>query len=297
MAALLLAGAARATAFEFRDGDCVAMLGATLMERDQHYGAFESAMTLAAGTNRVTFRNLAWSADTVFGDSRSYFGTPADGLARLTNNFALVKPTVVMSCYGADVAFDENFAAALQKFIAGYRSWLDLVKTAANNPRIVIIAPPPLENLPPPRPNHDAENANLAKLREALKSLAAERQATFVDLFERMKSLKPRTPLTDNGVHFTKAGYDVLSQAMLFELGFALQKSSDAKLRGLIVRKDELFFNRYRPHNETYLFLFRKHEQGKNAAEIPQFDPLIAEGDALIHKAKLELLKTEKASR
>ncbi len=40
-------------------------------------------------------------------------------------------------------------------------------------------------------------------------------------------------------------------------------------------RKDQLFFHRYRPQNETYLFLFRKHEQGNNAVEIPQFDPLI----------------------
>ncbi|MEX0867342.1 MAG: hypothetical protein WD030_08280, partial [Pirellulales bacterium] len=40
-------------------------------------------------------------------------------------------------------------------------------------------------------------------------------------------------------------------------------------------RKNELFFHRYRPQNETYLFLFRKHEQGNNAVEIPQFDPLV----------------------
>jgi hypothetical protein len=49
------------------------------------------------------------------------------------------------------------------------------------------------------------------------------------------------------------------------------------KLRQTINAKNELFFHRYRPQNETYLFLFRKHEQGNNAVEIPQFDPLIAE--------------------
>ncbi|MBW3596347.1 MAG: SGNH/GDSL hydrolase family protein [Planctomycetes bacterium] len=46
-------------------------------------------------------------------------------------------------------------------------------------------------------------------------------------------------------------------------------------LRRTIGEKNELFFHRYRPQNETYLFLFRKHEQGNNAVEIPQFDPLI----------------------
>ena len=36
-----------------------------------------------------------------------------------------------------------------------------------------------------------------------------------------------------------------------------------------------MFFHRYRPQNETYLFLFRKHEQGNNAVEIPKFDPIV----------------------
>ncbi len=46
-------------------------------------------------------------------------------------------------------------------------------------------------------------------------------------------------------------------------------------LRQVIVEKNRLFFNRWRPQNETYLFGFRKYEQGQNAREIPEFDPLI----------------------
>jgi putative heme-binding domain-containing protein len=46
-------------------------------------------------------------------------------------------------------------------------------------------------------------------------------------------------------------------------------------LRQTILKKNELFFHRWRPQNNTYLFLFRKHEQGQNAREIPQFDPLV----------------------
>jgi lysophospholipase L1-like esterase len=47
------------------------------------------------------------------------------------------------------------------------------------------------------------------------------------------------------------------------------------KLRTTIVAKDELYFHRWRPQNITYLTGFRKHEQGNNAVEIPQFDPLV----------------------
>ncbi len=53
-------------------------------------------------------------------------------------------------------------------------------------------------------------------------------------------------------------------------------------LRLATVAKNRLYFHRWRPENETYLFGFRKHEQGKNGAEIVQFDPLIAEQEAAI---------------
>ena len=48
-------------------------------------------------------------------------------------------------------------------------------------------------------------------------------------------------------------------------------------LRERIVKKNELFFHRFRPQNQTYLFGFRRHEQGNNAAEIPELDPLVAD--------------------
>jgi arylsulfatase A-like enzyme/lysophospholipase L1-like esterase len=54
-----------------------------------------------------------------------------------------------------------------------------------------------------------------------------------------------------------------------------LQQQTE-KLRRLLHRKNDLFFHHYRPQNETYLFLFRKHEQGNNAVEIDQFPPLMA---------------------
>ncbi|MEC9092219.1 MAG: GDSL-type esterase/lipase family protein [Planctomycetota bacterium] len=58
------------------------------------------------------------------------------------------------------------------------------------------------------------------------------------------------------------------------------------KLRAMILKKNEMFFHRYRPQNETYLYLFRKHEQGNNAVEIPQFDPIIAEFEKTISSLK-----------
>ncbi len=61
------------------------------------------------------------------------------------------------------------------------------------------------------------------------------------------------------------------------------------QLRAAIAEKNMLYFNRYRPQNETYLFLFRKHEQGNNAVEIPQFDPLIAEKEKEIARLRIPM--------
>ncbi len=69
------------------------------------------------------------------------------------------------------------------------------------------------------------------------------------------------------------------------------------RLRREITRKNELYFHRYRPQNETYLFLFRKHEQGNNAAEIPQFDPLIAESEERIAELARPLTRTLQLQR
>lgn len=59
-----------------------------------------------------------------------------------------------------------------------------------------------------------------------------------------------------------------------------------AKLRQQIVKKNELYFHRHRPQNETYLFLFRKHEQGNNAGEVPAFEDLVEEVDQRIRELK-----------
>ena len=55
-------------------------------------------------------------------------------------------------------------------------------------------------------------------------------------------------------------------------------------MRQAIVAKNRLYFYRWRPQNETYLFGHRKHEQGRNAAELPHFDPLVSAKELEISK-------------
>jgi hypothetical protein len=51
------------------------------------------------------------------------------------------------------------------------------------------------------------------------------------------------------------------------------------ELRAAIKKKNEWFFHRYRPQNETYLFLFRKHEQGNNAVEVEEMEKFVRQGE------------------
>jgi lysophospholipase L1-like esterase len=277
--------------FSFADGDRVLLLGSTVFEREQRYGTFEPRLALALPGAKFTLRNLAWSGDTVHGHARSYFGPPQEGLDRLSAHLDLIKPTVAILCYGGEFAFEG--LGALPEFITGYRNLLERLRRHCPGVRIALVSPPPLETLPSPLPDQTEANKRLASFRDALGQFAKGQNCFFVDLFARMGGVPPagiaKNPLTENGLHHTRAGYEALSACLVEGLGLEVPQVPAAQLAALnqaVVAKDQLFFNRWRPQNETYLFGFRKHEQGQNAKEIPLFDPLIQQADQRIQAAK-----------
>lgn len=285
--------------FEFKDGDKVVLLGSTVIEREQRYGWLETWLRLALADKNVSVRNLGWSGDTVFGHARSYFGPPEEGLQRLTAHLEMLKPSVVVLCYGTEIAHER--LGGMPAFLSGYRALLDLVREKCPDVRLIIATPPPMETLPPPLPDQADANKNLSSLRDALAKFARSQGAYFVDWFEAMgglpKSGRADKPLTENGVHYTEQGYQKLAAELLKGLHLKLPDvpaPAVEPLRKAVVAKDFLFFNRWRPQNETYLFGFRKHEQGQNAKEIPMFDPLITQADAKLVELKNNALAAAK---
>ncbi len=268
------------------DGDRVALVGNTFIERENQRGLIELALTLAHPDKRITFRNLGWSGDTVWGEARSYFGPPADGYKHLLQYVELVKPSVVFVNYG----FNESFAGepGLGRFLDQYNRLLD--DLAKRTQRIVVLSPLPMEKLGAPLPDPAAANENIARYTEAIRQLAAKRGHAFIDLYTLMK---PRleetgTQLTNDGVHLNAEGYAVVANILAEQIAglrVALSPSHEP-LREAIVAKNELFFHRFRPQNETYLRGFRKHEQGNNAVEIERFDPLVEQADEKISKLR-----------
>ncbi len=305
-----------------RSGDRVAFLGNTIVERSRHFGQIETALQLGVGpeVTGLTFRNIGWSGDSVFGDARSYFGKPEEGRERLSTVLELIKPQVILICYGAGAAmsvdqgwtnesdFKNESASGLEKslstFIGGYEKMLTRVNESSGKGlrEIVLISPPPLENLGLPLPDQTGNNKNIARFRDAIRKLAREKNHRFIDLFAAMGGDEfsgeiTNKPLTNNGVHFGDAGYRVIARELTKGLGYSNldQVGNDdeitARFRSLVVSKNTLFFNRWRPTNETYLFLFRKHEQGNNAKEIPMFDPFIEAKEKEIADLRKIILK------
>lgn len=375
----------RQAKFELQNGDRVVFLGDTLMEREGRYGYIELALTTRYPDRHIRFRNLGWSADTPLGESRAGFDPPEKGFDRLKEQLAAFKPTVVFLGYGMAASFGGE--AGLPRFIADMKKLIDAIQelSAPVHVRFVILSPVRHEDLPEPLPRPGRHNEVLAQYTRALKELAEERQAFFVDLFRsfdagQRRQSGGRRPFTDNGIHLTDYGYWRAAEAIVRQFGWpvgqwwlgitreggvrpgsfgaevtglsktpslvrfskldeqvprptlwgptnnlvasignrlqfvdllpvdhALKVDGEViytasptnwfrgvwiergpefdqaeELRRAIVRKNELFFHRWRPQNHTYLFGFRKQEQGRNAREIPMFDPLIEQAERQI---------------
>jgi lysophospholipase L1-like esterase len=358
-----------AEALVLRSGDRVVLLGNTLIEREQRYGYWETALTRAYPGKNILFRNLGWSGDTVFGHARAGFGSVQDGFKHLREHVLALKPTVIILGYGANESFDGP--SGLPRFLDGCKTLLAAL--APSQARIVWLAPLRQEKLSPPLPDPAQQNEKLKLYSTALAELAAKNNQTFVDLSTLVAEASDRTGhLTDNGIHLTAQGYwraalsldeglghceptwkvqfikgkvakskgtdirmltgptlrweskDALlpfppapdknakadlhadpvrslqvegltpgkyalkidgrailtANAETWGRGVSLARGPEfdqvEQLRAAILAKNQLYFHRWRPQNETYLFGFRKQEQGQNAREIPQFDPLVA---------------------
>ena len=87
------------------------------------------------------------------------------------------------------------------------------------------------------------------------------------------------------------------------EVGAVAELGQAEQLRQLIVAKNADYFNYWRHENDTYILGYRKHEQGKNAVEFPEWVKLTEEKDKEIAKLRVPqpvtytLARDEKAGK
>lgn len=277
------------TTLELQDGDRVVLLGDASIERMQQFGHFETLLTLAVPEKTITFRNLGWSGDTVFGEARAGFGTPEDGFNTLVEQVKATEPTVLIVGYGANESWDGE--AGLPRFRQGYNRLLDALE--ATEPRAIVLLSPIAQRLD--TASSDEHEADLVRYTAAIDEIARERGHAFVNLLDITE------PMADDddgsgwyapqGIHLSDRGDARLARHLLREVFGVKAPQTDPEhfemLRSAIFDKNQLYFHRYRPQNETYLFGFRKHEQGNNAAEVARFERLVAEAEAEISMLKM----------
>lgn len=280
--------AAEASPFELRDGDRVAIIGGTFVEREGQFGWLETALTASLNDRKILFRNMGWSGDTVWSDSRGVFDAPAVGYQRLLELVKEFKPTVVLLAYGQNESFAGE--AGLPAFVKQYEKLSADVKSVGA--RLVYVTPLPFARPAEPLPDATAHNRLLGTYSSAIRELAAKQGAPVIDLQAihwPSDAATRANPLSENGIHLTPEGSRYVAGQILTQQKFRqvdLNAPAVAALHRKVLEKNELFFHRWRPQNSTYLFGFRKHEQGNNAVEIPQFDPLIARAEGEIDALK-----------
>lgn len=293
------------------DGDRVLLIGDVLIERENNYGLLETKMRQEFPGKKFAVRNLGYSGDTPLGASRASFDPVARGKELLEEQLAVVKPTVAIIGYGMAASLEEltyrqndpalnpdparygteHTPAKLKREVA---QLMDLITkhSAGGKVRFVLLGPIAHEDLRASRPglpDPAGHNAMLAAYGRSLGELAMEKNIPFIQAEWKPHGIALDFG-TDNGIHLTERGYRALSEGVAAQLGWNVNRDSWDKpaaaaeaLRASVLRKNSLFFHRSRPANYTYIFGFRKREQGNNAVEIPKFDPLIekAEADAI----------------
>ena len=202
-----LHAAGTAPKFELLDGDRVVLLGGTFIEREGQFGYLETALTTAWPDRRVTFRNLGWSGDTVWAESRGNFDPAQVGYKRMLELVAELKPTLIICAYGQNESFAGE--AGLGKFVTQYEKLCD--DLTATGARLAFLTPHKFERPRPPLPDASRQNGNLALYTTAVCELAERRKSPLINLFQ-LPSLPSN--LTENGLHFGERGYAALAAAL-----------------------------------------------------------------------------------
>lgn len=242
-----------------KPNDTLALVGGTFIERMQSTSALEGQLYCRQPNWNLRVRNLGWSGDDVHGFARKVFDTnPQRGFERLLNDLKIAKPTVVLVAYGFAEA--SNGPAATDAFEPGLRKLVESLR--GMNTRVILMKP---FIVPGVRTAGYAEQ--IERCGKAIEKIAAETESAVVTA--------RCDQWTDDGLAPSELGYETVGDQLAAQLVGGDRCEANSDVKRLIVEKNELFFHRHRPQNETYLMLFRKHEQGNNVVELPQFDPLI----------------------
>lgn len=209
------------TTFELKNGDRVVFLGNSLFENDMQFGYLELALTTRWPDREVTYRNIGWSGDNVFGQARSNFTNPPTPYELLIKQITDAKPTVVFIAYGGIEAQDGE--TGLSHFQQGLNQLLDKIDQLGA--KSILLSPIPILSGQPTEIMAQ-RNTMLERYAAAISKIAAERNNRYIDLFKPIQEDAKRAVITENGIHLNATGYYYLATAL--EQGLGLKPHSEA---------------------------------------------------------------------
>ena len=176
----------------------------------------------------------------------------------LTNHLRTAGVTIIFVQLGRMEAFVHP--NELKSFPSAYESLL--TNFLAITPKIVLVTPIPFEKPAAPLPDVSARNERLQTISDHIRATAKHRNLLVIDLFAALHK-KQHEPLADDGVQLTPRGHAIIAQSFARELNLqtpslaqASTQWSDPKLeqlRQLIISKNRLWFDYWRPQNWAFL--------------------------------------------
>jgi putative membrane-bound dehydrogenase-like protein len=247
-AVLFSSSIAVAAELKLSKGDHICLVGNALGERMQFQNQWECLLHSRFPEMQLVVRNLCFPGDEPYLRIRSKnFGEPDEHLAHS-------EASVVMYFFGYNESFDgsdglDNYKSDLEKLVRETQS-KDYGK---GNPQVVLISPIAFEGSDDPNlSDGQSQNENLKQYTAAMKAVAEQTGAVFVDLFTPTNKLFAESDarLTLNGFHLNAEGYKqlapILDQALF---GDELDATVSPDLKAEIDDKNFHWFNRYRAVN------------------------------------------------
>lgn len=370
-------------AFTLKDGDRVVFLGNSIFENEFQYGYLELALTTRFADKGITFRNLGWTGDNVWGQARSTYTNPPTPYEHLMQDITNAAPTVVFLAYGGVEAQEGQEGVA--HFKDGLNKLID--KIDALGARAVLLSTIPVVSSDTSQ-RIGPRNAELELYSKAISDVASHRSKQFIDIYNPVLERSKKADIIENTVHLNEAGYYFLAgvlekalglptdretstitigkpspyssnvkiltdgtnsdaivrfvatdkylplpfpqagnqagdnanvirvvglkkgyytltaannqvvtaSARDWEKGVAIvqgpQFEQSARIREMMIRKNELHFFQYRPLNQTYIIGFRKYEQGRHVKGLEEQNILIKwlEGQIILNSDPKEVV-------
>ncbi|KAB7727688.1 GDSL family lipase [Rudanella paleaurantiibacter] len=188
-------------------------VGNSLFENDVQYGYLELALTTRWPDKEVTFRNIGWTGDNVYGVARSTITNPPTAYELLMEHLTKAQPTVVFIGYGNIEA--QEGEAGLPRFVEGLNKLVDKVDQLGAQAVLLSTIPVLSDSIP----NRAEYNAMLQRYAGAIAKIATDRGKRYVDLFGPLAAIPDKRTITENGIHLNEAGYYRLATLLEDRLG------------------------------------------------------------------------------